>query len=97
MPRSPDDRLAEIEARLRREDPRLARTLARGLPRRSREGRRRWLRLLPAVALALLGLGIALPHGLLIATGLVLAGVAGELLAPGPDTPPGGTSRFPRR
>ncbi len=96
MPRSPDDRLAEIEARLRREDPRFADALASGLPRRPRDRRRRWLWLLLVAALAVFGAGIVLPHGLLIATGLVLAGVAGELLAPGPDPPPRRTS-WPRR
>lgn len=95
MPRSPDRRLREIEERLRREDPRLARALATGRPHEPRAYRRRALWLLLAVALAVLGTGVVVAHGLLIAAGLVLAGVAGELLSPGPgarerrDRPPG--------
>ncbi|CAM5491440.1 DUF3040 domain-containing protein [Streptomyces pilosus] len=79
----PDDgRLHEISARLHREDPRFARGLGDGRPRRPREYRyaRAWLLL--AVALAVLGAGISLAHGLLVAAGLVLAGVAGELFDP---------------
>lgn len=79
----PDEaRLHEIEARLHHEDPRFARGLRHGRPCRPREYRyaRAWLLL--TVALAVLGTGIALAHGLLIAAGLVLAGVAGEMFDP---------------
>ncbi|QFQ96955.1 hypothetical protein F9278_12840 [Streptomyces phaeolivaceus] len=50
-------------------------------PRRSR---RAWALL--AVALAMLITGTVLPHGLLLASGLVVAGLATHLLAP-PDAP----------
>ncbi|MGC9497571.1 DUF3040 domain-containing protein [Streptomyces sp. WG7] len=82
MPGSDDQRLGEIESRLRRDDPRFARALDVGRPRRPREYRRVRAWLLLATALAALGAGIALAHGLLIATGLVLAGIAGELFDP---------------
>ncbi|GGV20307.1 DUF3040 domain-containing protein [Streptomyces griseoflavus] len=77
-----DERLHEISARLHHEDPRFAHGLGHGRPCRPREYRyaRAWLLL--AVALAVLGTGIALAHGLLIAAGLVLAGVAGEMFDP---------------
>ncbi|WDV52628.1 DUF3040 domain-containing protein [Streptomyces coeruleorubidus] len=85
MPGSDDERLSEIESRLHREDPRFARALGVGRPCQPREYRhlRAWLLL--AVALAVLGAGLALGHGLLIATGLVLAGMAGELFDPERD------------
>lgn len=77
-----DERLHEIEARLLHEDPRFARGLGHGRPCPPREYRyaRAWLLL--AAALAVLGTGIAVAHGLLIAAGLVLAGVAGEMFDP---------------
>ncbi|MFD5337786.1 DUF3040 domain-containing protein [Streptomyces hawaiiensis] len=88
MAGSDDKRLGEIESRLHGEDPRFARALGAGRPCRPREYRhtRAWLLLALALALAVLGTGLALAHGLLIAAGLVLAGMAGELFAPGRDT-----------
>ncbi|MCK1818988.1 DUF3040 domain-containing protein [Streptomyces sp. XM83C] len=77
-----DRRLGEIESRLHRDDPRFADALAAGRPRRPREYRRTGAWLLLAVALTALGAGITLAHGLLIATGLVLAGTAAELSDP---------------
>ncbi|MFI6012676.1 DUF3040 domain-containing protein [Streptomyces sp. NPDC051243] len=85
MPGSDDRRLREIEALLDHEDPRLARALGVGRPCRPREYRHARAWLLLAVAMAVLGTGIALAHGLLIATGLVLAGMAGELFDPERD------------
>ncbi|MBJ6620664.1 DUF3040 domain-containing protein [Streptomyces sp. DHE17-7] len=64
------------------DDPRFAEALDAGLPRRPREYHPPRVWLLLAVALAVLGTGLFLAHGLLIATGLVLAGVAAELLDP---------------
>lgn len=80
-----DERLREIESRLHREGPRFARALGAGRPCRPREYRHTRAWLLLAVALAVLGTGIALVHGLLIAAGLVLAGMAGELFDPQRD------------
>ncbi|MFE0794433.1 DUF3040 domain-containing protein [Streptomyces mutabilis] len=82
MPGPDDQRLSEIEYHLHREDPRFADALDAGRPRRPREYRpgRAWLLL--ATALAVLGAGLFLAHGLLIAAGLVMAGIAAELLDP---------------
>lgn len=85
MAGSHEKRLGEIESRLHREDPRFARSLGAGRPCRPREYRHTRAWLLLAVALAVLGIGIALAHGLLIATGLVLAGMSGELFDPQRD------------
>lgn len=85
MAGSHDKRLGEIESRLYREDPRFARRIGAGRPCRPREYRHTRAWLLLALALAVLGTGIALAHGLLIATGLVFAGMAGELFDPERD------------
>ena len=95
MAGSDDKRLGEIESRLHRDDPRFARGLGAGRPCRPREYRHTRAWLLLVVALAVLGAGSALGHGLLIAAGLVLAGMAGELFdpqrgAPRHRTPPPG-------
>ncbi|MFD8050415.1 DUF3040 domain-containing protein [Streptomyces chartreusis] len=82
MARFDDPRLGEIESHLHREDPRFARALGAGRPCQPREYRRTRAWLLLAVALAVLGAGFAMAHGLLIAAGLVLAGMAAELLDP---------------
>ncbi|MFC5638511.1 DUF3040 domain-containing protein [Streptomyces bullii] len=82
MPQSDDERLVALEARLERDDPRFAHALRTGRPARPREYRRNraWSAL--AVALTVLVTGMALADGLLIATGLVLTGIAVELLDP---------------
>lgn len=82
MPVSDHQKLSEIESRLRSEDPRFAQALADGRPHRPREYRYRRAWLLLAVALGALAAGMVLAHGLLIAAGLVFAGVAGELFDP---------------
>ncbi|MCF2129791.1 DUF3040 domain-containing protein [Strepomyces sp. STD 3.1] len=82
MPVPEDQRLSEIASRLHREDPQFARALADGRPRRPREYRHHRAWLLLTAALAALATGLVLPHGLLIAAGLVLAGIAGELFDP---------------
>ncbi|MEU1277378.1 DUF3040 domain-containing protein [Streptomyces sp. NPDC005805] len=78
-----------LEERLHREDPRFAEALAHGRPCRPREYRhgRAWL--LTGFGLVLLGIGIAVGDGLLIATGLVTAGLGGHLFDPphGPRAP----------
>ncbi|GAA0648956.1 hypothetical protein GCM10009535_28550 [Streptomyces thermocarboxydovorans] len=96
MPASDDERLSDIEARLQREDPRFARALGAGRPRSPREYPRLRAWLLFVLALVVLGGGIALAHGLLIAAGLVLAGLAGEMFGPGRDPRRDGGRRRPR-
>ncbi|MGW7352908.1 DUF3040 domain-containing protein [Streptomyces sp. NPDC054784] len=77
-----DDRLGDLEERLRLDDPRFATALAAGEPTSPREYRHTsaWSTL--AVAGVVLGTGVLLSHGLLLATGLVLAGAAGHLFDP---------------
>jgi hypothetical protein len=83
--------IEDIEAETRRTDPRFAEGLRTGRPCAPREYRRRLGRLLLAVSLAWILIGIVLPQGLLIAAGLVLAGIAGGVLDPRRD--PGGGRR----
>ncbi|MFJ6984868.1 MULTISPECIES: DUF3040 domain-containing protein [unclassified Streptomyces] len=77
-----DERLSDLAAALHHDDPRFARALEKGRPTAPREYRRLrgwcWL----AVATAALVTGVFLPHGLLLATGLVLAGLAAQLFDP---------------
>lgn len=89
MSRFDDEHLRDIEAQLQRDDPRFANALSSGRPCRPREYRhgRAWLVL--AIALACLGVGIAIGHGLLIAAGLAMAGAAGHLFDPQPARPRG--------
>ncbi|MEU2281486.1 DUF3040 domain-containing protein [Streptomyces sp. NPDC013178] len=83
--------LHDLETRTQRGDPRFARGLGTGHPRRPREHRRRrgpaWTLL--ALSAAMLITGMVLPQGLLLAVGLVTAGMATQLLAPphDPDRP----------
>ncbi|MEU3986008.1 DUF3040 domain-containing protein [Streptomyces sp. NPDC026672] len=82
MTQSDDDRLVDLEARVERDDPRFARGLGAGRPARPREYRRAgaWWGL--AAGVAVLVAGVFLPHGLMIATGLVVMGIAVELFDP---------------
>ncbi|MGW7277082.1 DUF3040 domain-containing protein [Streptomyces sp. NPDC054844] len=82
MPGSDDQRLSEIESRLHRDDPCFSHALDAGRPCRPREYRRLRAWLLLAAVLAVLGSGVVLDHGLLIASGLVLAGMAGDFFDP---------------
>ncbi|MBC9727632.1 DUF3040 domain-containing protein [Streptomyces sp. TRM68367] len=82
MPQSDDERLCALEARLTRDDPRFARAMSSGRPARPREYRHTGAWCTLAVAIAVLATGIAVADGLLIATGLVLAGIAVELFDP---------------
>jgi hypothetical protein len=91
-----DSRLGAIEAHIERQDPDFARALAGGRPRRPREYRRGRAWAVVGAALVCLGVGIAMGHGLLIATGLVVAGTAERLFDPperrrphGPGSPAG--------
>ncbi|MER5184499.1 DUF3040 domain-containing protein [Streptomyces sp. NPDC002896] len=76
--------LHALEAQIQRSDPHFARGLQTGRPRQPREYQRRrgpaWALL--ALSLAMLVMGMVLPQGLLLASGLVTAGVALYLLAP---------------
>ncbi|MFE3742456.1 DUF3040 domain-containing protein [Streptomyces sp. NPDC059134] len=77
-----DRRLDDLAERLRHDDPRFFHALEAGTPCRPREYRHgtAWLTL--AVGLGALALGIILGHGLLIAGGLVLAGIGAQLFDP---------------
>ncbi|MEU9166633.1 DUF3040 domain-containing protein [Streptomyces sp. NPDC048420] len=86
--RQPDDEhLVDLAARLERDDPRFARALGAGRPARPREYRRAGAWGTLALALTLLAVGMALPEGILVATGLVLAGIALPLFDPHRDRP----------
>lgn len=80
-------------------DPWFARSLGEGRPPRPREYRhaRAWRWLLAAAAA--LAVGVAPPHGLLLAAGLVLAGLAAQLFDPHLHSPGHRTPRHrtPRR
>lgn len=82
-----DEHLVDLAARLERDDPRFARALGSGRPARPREYRRTraWGSL--AVAVSLLAAGMVLPEGILVAAGLVLAGIAVPLFDPHRDRP----------
>ena len=71
-----EDPLGDLEDRLRHEDPRFARAMQRGRPCRPQEYRHGRSRLLLVAATAVLGVGITLGNGLLIAAGLVGLGAA---------------------
>ncbi|MFJ6632429.1 DUF3040 domain-containing protein [Streptomyces sp. NPDC091376] len=79
MARARDERLQALQEQTERTDPRFARGLGTGRPCRPKEYRRGYVRALPPVALAMLVAGLALPQGLLLAAGLVLAGLAAQL------------------
>ncbi|MFG2639648.1 DUF3040 domain-containing protein [Streptomyces sp. NPDC048370] len=74
-----DDRIADLEARLRRDDPRSARGLGERRRRRPREYRLGGAWLASAVALAAVVAGVVLPQGLLLAAGLVMTAMAVNL------------------
>ncbi|MEU3345078.1 DUF3040 domain-containing protein [Streptomyces sp. NPDC006700] len=95
MPGTDDKLLGEIAAHVYRDDPRFARALRAGRPCPPREYRRTgaWLSL--TFALLVLGTGITMAHGLLIVTGMVLAGMAAELCDPR-RCPRGQRARPPR-
>ncbi|AWW39073.1 MULTISPECIES: DUF3040 domain-containing protein [Streptomyces] len=82
MSQPDDERLVALEAGFERDDPRFARAMRAGRPSRPREYRRTGAWWALAVAVAVLITGVFLPDGLLIATGLVLAGIAAQLFDP---------------
>ncbi|MFD9516843.1 DUF3040 domain-containing protein [Streptomyces sp. NPDC059979] len=79
MAESDDERIADLESVLQHDDPRFARGLGKGHPRRPREYRRgrAWLAMILAVAAVVTG--ATMPHGLLLAAGLVMAALAVNL------------------
>lgn len=82
MPRYDAGSLADLEARLERDDPRFARSLASGRPIRPREYRRVGAWSVLAASAGALFAGVAISHGLLIAAGLVFMGAAAQSLDP---------------
>ncbi|MFG2515130.1 DUF3040 domain-containing protein [Streptomyces sp. NPDC048584] len=88
MPQSDDERLVDLATRLEHEDPRFVRSLSEGRPARPREYRRTsaWCALV--IGVTMLAAGIIVPDGLLIAAGLVLSGIAVQLLDPHRDERP---------
>ncbi|MFD7702214.1 DUF3040 domain-containing protein [Streptomyces caelestis] len=88
MPQSDDERLVDLAARLEHEDPRFVRPLSGSRPARPREHRRTsaWCALV--IGVIMLAAGVVVPDGLLIAAGLVLAGIAVQLLDPNRDGRP---------
>ncbi|MFF4783084.1 DUF3040 domain-containing protein [Streptomyces griseorubiginosus] len=87
MGRPDDEHLVDLAAQLERDDPRFARALGSGRPARPREYRRTGAWGTLAVAVLLLISGMALPEGILVAAGLVLAGIAVPLFDPHRDEP----------
>ncbi|MEU1622637.1 DUF3040 domain-containing protein [Streptomyces sp. NPDC005722] len=81
----PHKAIEDIAAETRRTDPRFAEGLRTGRPCAPREYRRRTGWFLLTVALAWILIGIVLPQGLLLAAGLVLAGVGAAVLDPRHD------------
>ncbi|MGP3690481.1 DUF3040 domain-containing protein [Streptomyces sp. IBSNAI002] len=79
MTDSDDERIAGIEALLWHDDPRFARGLGKGRPRRPREYRRGRAWLAMALALAAVVTGALVPHGLVLAAGLIMAALAVNL------------------
>ncbi|MDT0406707.1 MULTISPECIES: DUF3040 domain-containing protein [Streptomyces] len=88
MPQSDDERLVDLATRLEHEDPRFVRSLSEGRPALPREYRRTsaWCALV--IGVTMLAAGIIVPDGLLIAAGLVLSGIAVQLLDPNRDERP---------
>ncbi|MFE3849799.1 DUF3040 domain-containing protein [Streptomyces griseorubiginosus] len=87
MHRPDDEHLVDLANRLGRDDPRFARALGSGRPARPREYRRTGAWCTLGVAMTLLTAGMALPEGILVAAGLVLAGIAVPLFDPHRDRP----------
>ncbi|MEV7556469.1 DUF3040 domain-containing protein [Streptomyces sp. NPDC089795] len=83
MTESDDEKIAGLEAVLWHDDPRFARGLGKGRPRRPREYRRGRAWLAMTLALAAVITGALVPHGLVLAAGLITAALAVNLF----DTP----------
>lgn len=94
MTRPGDETLHDLDERMRLSDRRFARGLDARHPCPPSECRRRPAWALLAAALALLVAGLVLPHGLMLAAGLVLAGMAAQFLTA--PRRPAGRRRRPR-
>ncbi|MFG3659739.1 DUF3040 domain-containing protein [Streptomyces sp. NPDC047706] len=82
MPQSDEERLVALAARCERDDPRFTRALGAGRPVRPREYRRGRAWWTVAVAVAVLVTGAAVADGLLVTSGLILAGIGAQLFDP---------------
>ncbi|WP_431032098.1 DUF3040 domain-containing protein [Streptomyces sp. P6-2-1] len=83
-----DETLRALERGLRAEDPRLERALRTGRPPRTSHP---WVILLLVLALGTLCGGLVAGHGVVLASGLVAAGIAAQLLDPHPGARGRGT------
>ncbi|MET9610706.1 DUF3040 domain-containing protein [Streptomyces sp. NPDC006512] len=83
MTESDDEKIADLEAALWHDDPRFARGLGTGRPRRPREYRRGRAWLVMLLALSAVVTGAVVPHGLLLAGGLITAALAVNLFDAG--------------
>ncbi|MFI1419666.1 DUF3040 domain-containing protein [Streptomyces sp. NPDC020731] len=88
MPQSDDERLVDLAARVEHEDPCFVHPLPEGPPARPRGYRRTGAWCALVLGVTMLAAGIVVPDGLLIAAGLVLAGIAVQLLDPNRDEHP---------
>ncbi|MER7489726.1 DUF3040 domain-containing protein [Streptomyces sp. NPDC126497] len=88
MPQPDDERLVDLAARVAHEDPHFTRPLPESRPARPRGHRRTGAWCALVLGVTMLAAGIVVPDGLLIAAGLVLAGIAVQLLDPGRDGRP---------
>ncbi|MGW4229946.1 DUF3040 domain-containing protein [Streptomyces sp. NPDC004980] len=77
-----DERLSGLDDRSRNDEPCSADGLGHGAPRAPRAYRRGLAWLWLGAGLGALLAGIVIGHGLLIAAGLVVSGVAGQLFDP---------------
>ncbi|KUL58069.1 DUF3040 domain-containing protein [Streptomyces albidoflavus] len=84
-----DAQLRALEDGLRAQDPRFSEAMDAGQPCTPREYRRGRAWLLLLAGLTALGAGIGIGHGLLLATGLVVAGLAVHLFDPDRPRPRG--------
>jgi hypothetical protein len=87
MTKPHDDRIAALGDGLLRDDRRFARGMSEGRPRRPREYRRGRAWAAMALALTAVAVGAVLPHGLLLAAGLVAAALTVNLFGTSPRRP----------
>ncbi|MFH8451364.1 DUF3040 domain-containing protein [Streptomyces fungicidicus] len=82
MPQSDDERPIDLAARVEHEDPHVARSPSAGRPSGPRDPRRTGAWWALVIGVTMLIAGVIVPDGLLIAAGLVLAGISVQLLDP---------------